>query len=367
MVCRLGITGMDSNTESELRAAFAQAQARLGGRWVLAPEAEADHVVVDMDSMYGPMSWIRLHAAGKQVIGLTTSPRTQADHRLARPLDTDALASLLGAIAGERAQAMPEASGSAAAAPSSADLITASDAAPRIEERPAAADMLPIAPAPPADAATSGAAASEAIPSQPTASEPAPEAPHAPPVRERGFSDWLAPGALSGRWRFVRGGAGVAFDADARFYHGPTALKPLAPLFEGRVSREDLEPLEGSAWTSAASGEAQPLARLQWYGGLLAGKGALLPRNDPDGRYRLLKWPQTEREFPKHFRIATAMMKGPATLSEVAASSGVTAEEVADFVNASLATGYAEFVPPPAPESAEPSRSGGLLGRLRGR
>ena len=363
MVCRLGITGMDSNTESELRAAFAQAQARLGGRWVLAPEAEADHVVVDMDSMYGPMSWIRLHAAGKQVIGLTTSPRTQADHRLARPLDTEALASLLGAIAGERAAAVPEASESAGAPPSFTDPISAS-APDGAEERPAAADMPPVAPA---EADASDAVAWEATPSQPAASEPAPEAPRAPSVRERGFSDWLAPGALSGRWRFVRGGASVAFDADARVYHGPTALKPLAPLFEGPISRDDLELLEGSAWTSAASGGAQPLARLQWYGGLLAGKGALLPGNDPDGRYRLLKWPQTEREFPKHFRIATAMMKGPATLPEVAASSGVTVEEVADFVNASLATGYAEFVPPPAPESAEPSRSGGLLGRLRGR
>ncbi|HEX2082310.1 MAG TPA: hypothetical protein VHF86_02365 [Xanthomonadaceae bacterium] len=358
---------MDSNTESELRAAFAQAQARLGGRWVLAPEAEADHVVVDMDSMYGPMSWIRLHAAGKQVIGLTTSPRTQADHRLARPLDTEALASLLGAIAGERAAALPGASESAGAPPSSADPISASIAPDGIQERPAAVDMPPVAPAAPADAAVSDAVASQAAPSQPAASEPALEAPHAPPVRERGFSEWLAPGALSGRWRFVRGGASVAFDADARVYHGPAALKPLAPLFEGRVSRDDFEPLEGSAWTSAASGDAQPLVRLQWYGGLLAGKGALLPGNDPDGRYRLLKWPQTEREFPKHFRIATAMMKGPATLSEVAASSGVSAEEVADFVNASLATGYAEFVPPPAPESAEPPRSGGLLGRLRGR
>jgi hypothetical protein len=363
MVCRLGITGMDSNTESELRAAFAQAQPRLGGRWVLAPEAEADHVVVDMDSMYGPMSWIRLHAAGKQVIGLTTSPRTQADHRLARPLDTEALASLLGAIAGERAAAMPEASESAAAA----DPISASAAPDGIEELSAAQHMPPVATVPAAEAAAPDAVASEATPSQPAASEPASEAPRTPPVRERGFSDWLATGALSGRWRFVRGGASVAFDADARVYHGPTALKPLAPLFGGRVAREDLEPLEGSAWTSAASGGAQPLARLQWYGGLLAGKGALLPGNDPDGRYRLLKWPQTEREFPKHFRIATAMMKGPATLAEVAASSGVTVEEVADFVNASLATGYAEFVPPPAPESAESSRSGGLLGRLRGR
>src|SRR3546814_8331743 len=44
--------------------------------------------MVDMDSMYGPMSWLRLHAAGKQVIGLTTAQRTQTDFRLGRPFDS---------------------------------------------------------------------------------------------------------------------------------------------------------------------------------------------------------------------------------------------------------------------------------------
>ena len=93
-----------------------------------------------------------------------------------------------------------------------------------------------------------------------------------------------------------------------------------------------------------------------------------MPGIDPDGNYRLTKWPQTEREYPKHFRIATAMMKGPATLDEVAAASGVPREDVADFVNASLASGYAELVlpEPPAPEEP-PTKPGGLFGRLRGR
>ena len=102
--------------------------------------------------------------------------------------------------------------------------------------------------------------------------------------------------------------------------------------------------------------------------GLSSGHGALLPGPDPDGQYRLSKWPQTEREYPKHFRIATAMMKGPATVNEVAEASGVSREEVCDFVNANLATGYAEFVPPPPPEpEAPPPKPAGLFGRMRGR
>src|SRR3546814_17942917 len=85
MSLTLGLTGMDPATETALKAAFTDANARIGSPWQLVPEAEAGHVMVDMDSMYGPMSWLRLHAAGKQVIGLTTAPRTQTEFRLGRP------------------------------------------------------------------------------------------------------------------------------------------------------------------------------------------------------------------------------------------------------------------------------------------
>jgi hypothetical protein len=90
MALTLAFTGMDSATEAALTAAFQQANARCGNAWRLLSEVDADHVVVDMDSMYGPMSWLRLHAAGKQVIGLTTAARTQTDFRLPRPFDVDA-------------------------------------------------------------------------------------------------------------------------------------------------------------------------------------------------------------------------------------------------------------------------------------
>src|SRR5690606_26333583 len=99
MPLTLGLTGMDPATETALKATFLEANARLGGRWSLVSDAEAGHVVVDMDSMYGPMSWLRLHAAGRQVVGLTSAPRTQTDYRLGRPFDTAQLAALLADIA----------------------------------------------------------------------------------------------------------------------------------------------------------------------------------------------------------------------------------------------------------------------------
>ena len=100
MALTLGFTGMDSSTEAALTAAFQQANSRLGNAWRLASEVDAGHVIVDMDSMYGPMSWLRLHAAGKQVIGLTSAARTQTDFHLVRPFDADSVATLLRSIAG---------------------------------------------------------------------------------------------------------------------------------------------------------------------------------------------------------------------------------------------------------------------------
>src|SRR3546814_7075983 len=91
MSLTLGLTGMDPATETALKAAFTDANARIGSPWQLVPEAEAGHVMVDMDSMYGPMSWLRLHAAGKQVIGLTTAQRTQTDFRLGRSFASHSL------------------------------------------------------------------------------------------------------------------------------------------------------------------------------------------------------------------------------------------------------------------------------------
>lgn len=92
MPLTLGLTGMDPATESALQTAFKVANAQLGGHWSLVPEQQADFVVVDMDSMYGPMSWLRLHASGKSVIALTAAQRTQADHLLAHPFSADSMA-----------------------------------------------------------------------------------------------------------------------------------------------------------------------------------------------------------------------------------------------------------------------------------
>jgi hypothetical protein len=353
MSLTLGLTGMDPATETALKAAFTHANAQLDGRWTLAPETEAEHVMVDMDSMYGPMSWLRLHAAGKKVIGLTTAPRTQTDFRLGRPFDAESFSSLLLGIASEEGVEL-------AAAPAPADASTVVESA-STPPPPAAVAPLPVeAPAP------APSPAPVAVPSA-----PAPQPVPASAARDTGgLADWLAPGALSRRVRYrASDGTTLLIDPAGRSYHGPSTLKPLAGCFDGVVRREDLEDIDDAAWAreSAAAGAAQPLQRLQWLGGLVAGKGSLLPGHDADGRFRLNKWPQTEREYPKHFRIATAMMKGPATLAEIAEGSGMPVADVADFVNANLVTGFAEPATEAPPEPTEAPKATGLFGRLRGR
>jgi hypothetical protein len=385
MALTLGTTGMDAATEAELRTAFKVANAQSGNRWQMLDENAADFIIVDMDSMYGPMSWLRSHAAGKRVIGLTSAPRTQTDYRLGRPLNPDGFTALLTQIALENG-VLPQAP-IAPPPPAPARSVTAppppavpsgmspaplpQDQLP--EERPRAVEEEAKAP-PPAPALPASVAAGTLAPTtiQPAAAAlpPAP-APTAATVtaQPRGLADWLAPGLLAGRVRYGRNaGPTLLIDPATRQYHGPAALKSLAGYFEGTAVAGDFVAIDPAAWAreSAALGAAQPLSRLQWYGALLAGKGKfLLPGYDPTGQFRLTKWPQTEREFPKHFRIATAMMKGPATLDEIATASGVARDEVIDFVNANLATGYAEQYSEPEPEPD--SQKSGLFGRLRGK
>ena len=377
MSLTLGLTGMDQATETALKAAFKDAGARVG-HWSMVAENDADYVIVDMDSMYGPMSWLRLHAAGKQVIGLTSAPRTQADFLLTRPFDAYHLASVLTEISGGPVAAEPAAAPTPPPAPAAAPpppvappaVVAAPPVAPPQPASP------PPAPLPPAPAPVAAPAPPVAPAPAPVAVAPAPVAPPAAPAdepvagngRNTAFSHWLRPGALTGRARYRHGkGPELLIDFGQRQYYGPATLKPLAEYFSTTVGLRDFEQLDDSAWQSAvaALGGAQSLTRLQWYGGLLAGEGKLLPGYSPDGRFTLSKWPETEREYPRHFRIATAMMKGPSTIAEIAAASSVPAEDVIDFINANLTTGFAE----PAGESADPGdkAGGGLLGRLRGR
>lgn len=369
MTSTLGFTGMDRATQADLSQAIGQSIERLNLDLRMVEDSDADIVVVDMDSLYGPMSWMQLHNAGRKVIGYTSSARTQTDYRLGRPYNEHTLDALLGELDVAQAEAPSAPLTTAPAAHREAHAAVPHG----FTEAPAPTDVLP-------EETVTVSVDEERI--QPTPEplmdavvvaepEPKPEAepePESIPARDPVLADWLRPGRLSTRVRFQRAdGAALLIDGGARQYYGPATLKPLNAYFEGTVTEADFIPIADDAWQqeTSAAGTAQPLSRLAWYAGLLEGNGSLLPHVDPEGRYRLTKWLQTEREFPKHFRIATAMMKGPSMVPEISAAANVSDAEVADFVNAGLVTGIVEQDIPEPPAAAEPSR--GLFGIKRSR
>ena len=57
--------------------------------------------------------------------------------------------------------------------------------------------------------------------------------------------------------------------------------------------------------------------------------------------YRLERWPPIDRSFPKHFRIATVMLKAPGRVAAIAEAAGVSEIEVTAFLDGVLASGHA--------------------------
>lgn len=328
-------TGMEPDEREALHALFRAANDVLGERFVLTDEATADVLVIDLDSIYGQMTWLKARHGGRTIVALSSGTRAEAGWNLARPVSAEAIAGVLRELQ-----------------------------APAPGTVPAAPDPLPAAAAVPT-APVAQTPAPEPVPAPPA--EPEPLGAPAPPRVPR-LGDHLEPGALSAPVRIARTGVEpLVLDPATRVYFGPSSLKALLPYCHGDMPADELVALEPAQFAQVVkAGGAQPMARLRWLFALVSGEGRMLPGYGLDERYSLSKWPQIEREFPKHFRIATAMMKGPATLDEIAALSSSPLNEVIDFVNASLVSGFAQVDRPP-PADAEPAARGGLFDRLRGR
>ncbi|MFN3964632.1 MAG: hypothetical protein ACK4JC_04360 [Silanimonas lenta] len=307
---RLSFSGFDRDDEAKARQLFEGLG--LPG-WSIAEEAAADVVLVDLDSMYGQMAWMRGFAPGVLTIGLTQALRADTTYRLEAPLTAAGLAAVLGTI------------GATGAAPG-----------------PAPGNGSAKAPAVPAPAPAPPPQEAEALPPRPAAPPPAApvSAPPPPSAAPR-----LAARLAAGSGAFSAQAPGLpelVVDLDRQQFAPGRSLKALLPYATLDPARIALTPLtpEAAVEALARAGEPQPLARLAWLLALGGGEGRL-KEHPPGTRFQLDRWPQVEREFPKHFRIATVMLKAPATVEEIAAASGASEAEVADYVNAALAAGHA--------------------------
>ena len=331
-------TGFSKDEGAALMAMFDQANARLGRHWQLESEGAAQVLVIDMDSMYGHMSWLKAHNSGRVTVGVTMAGRSETDHLLPRPVTLDAMVALLSTLSGQAPGAAPP--------PAPKPEPVAVEAAKTTAPAPAMpADPIrttgprPAMPAQPDPVRTTGQrAAMPADPARTTGQRPA------MPPRDPGLADYLRPGALTGPVKVQLPGAPLlVLDPNTQTYLGGSSLKAFQPYGEAPLQSGDLHPIDAAEFGQLAAklGAPQPWARLAWLCALVGNRGTIAPGVDPNALFKLNKWPQTEREFPKHFRIATVMMKGPARLTEIAEQSGVPLPEVTDFVNANLATGYA--------------------------
>ncbi|HJP99838.1 MAG TPA: hypothetical protein VJ862_14870 [Rhodanobacteraceae bacterium] len=141
-------------------------------------------------------------------------------------------------------------------------------------------------------------------------------------------------------------GAELVVDPDKdAYYFESNSLAPLDALLQQPAVEWSPVYSEAIRAIRTASDGPLPLARLRWYAGLIATPGILSRKLNRASRYKLVSWPETEREFPQHFRIAKEMVKDPITMDEVAAASSMPYEEVVDFFNACSASGRLEAGP----------------------
>jgi hypothetical protein len=356
----LGLSGFDRDEEAAFRALF-DATAVPG--WSLVNERDANALLIDFDSMYGQMGWLQAQKSGKPIAACTVALRAGTDFLLRRPLTAEGLTTLLHEL--EAAVAPRHVSGASRAVgtpPPAPPAPVAAAAAPAVEP--------PAPTAPPADAPATPPP-QEPAPSPASASAPAvAPAPAAAPTvaRKKRLLDFLEPGALPGPVRLTGAEPLLAFDPNAFTYAGGQSLKPLAAHCSRDIAVGDWQALTAAEYAAAKeqAGGTQPMARLRWLAGLGAYDGRLGPALVGAERFKLTKWPQSEREFPRHFKIATTLLKQFASVDELAAASGASKAEVADFINACHAIGMIEAEGPPVATEVK-AGGGGLMDRFRSR
>ena len=336
----LCFSGFARDELAQVQQLFERANARLGHRWSLVPEGEARVLVIDMDSMYGHMTWLKAASGGKTTVGITAGDRCETDFLLKRPVDAASLGQLLSRMSNQ-AGAMPPPAAIAPAAPAEAVLSEAAEQDAPAAGRPSADYIAAI---------TTGRMAALPVDAQP----------HQPAI-----SDLLARAKGPTRVQ-IAGSPTLLLDPASQTYAGSATLKPLLPYVEAVIEPSEAMPVDAAEFDRAklTTGGAQPFMRLLWLCGLTVGKGRLLTGFTDSKKFQLTKWPQIEREFPKHFRLATVMMKGPAFIKDLADASGVGAAEVTDFINAGLLTG-AVVVEGSAPVGGDVAKASALLARPR--
>jgi len=346
----IAVTGASEQDAARISSLLEKHRNKLSTPWENGEAAHADLLVVDIESMYGQMDWLRARSRGLLVVAYTSATEPlEPEFSLRKPVVSADLVTLLNRIAENMGNGKAEAT----------------------PMRPANAESYEAPPAPKAEvvriAERKPAAAASPIESKPIAAVvEAPAEITVSPVQTHRVEELIAVlDAADGPVRLVHEGLpSIIIDPVRQRWYAGVALKALWDWAKLPLRRSELIHLNAAEFAAATEIlSAQPFARLVWFAHLARSEGQLDAGLPADGRYRLTRWPQVEREFPKHFRIATAMMSGSGTVEDIAAQSKAGAGDVVEFINAYNALGYVEceaLLPVTSPGDRT-----GLLDRVR--
>jgi len=340
----IAVTGASEQDAARITSLLEKHRSRLSTPWEHGDAAHADLLVVDIESMYGQMDWLRARSRGRLVIAYTSAAEpVEPEFSLRKPVVSSDLVALLNRISENMG------SGSLEAAPM----------------RPANAESYEAPPAPQSVVRLADRKPAPAEPKPVAVAEAPAEIKVAHPETYRIDELLSVLDASDGPVRLVHEGLpSIIIDPARQRWYAGVALKALWDWAKLPLRRSELIRLNAAEFAAATEIlPAQPYARLVWFAHLARSEGQLDAGLPADGRYRLTRWPQVEREFPRHFRIATAMMAGAGTIEDIAAQSKAGASDVVEFINGYNALGYVDCEAT-LPVTSPGDRSG-LLERVR--
>ena len=341
----IAVTGASEQDTARINALLERHRHKLSSPWESGRADDADLLLVDIESMYGQMDWLRARSRGRLVIAYTSAAEPfEPEFSLRKPVVSADLVTLLNRISDGM-----NGKGEAPAPMRPANAAT--------YEAVPVRELHSTLPANDAVVATAASVAPAVV--EPPVVEP--DQPETFLVDELlGVLD-----ATEGPVRLVcEGLPSIIIDPVRQRWYAGVALKALWDWAKLPLRRSELIHLNAAEFAAAIEIlPAQAYSRLTWFAHLARSGGQLDAGLPADGRYRLTRWPQVEREFPKHFRIATAMMSGAGTIDDIASQSKAGASDVVEFINAYNALGYVacEAMLP----VTSPGDRSGLLERVR--
>ncbi len=315
----LTLCGFDEVESARIEALLTQVQSTAGKRWQSGDLSSADLVLVDTDSVWGHMDWLRMQGSEHRLAACSHArPRHDDVLAIQSPVTALAMQTLLA-----QAESMIQASATSASTAFTSPLCRASKpfrplpfAVHRLlKDRNITTAETPTGDAKPAPVADTTASSNTSL------------------------GSLLNRGQLSTAFQITLEGRYLTIDPNTeQFWTDAASLKPLAPLLAlpvDRCSRPDTEKLETLRKTNG-----QRLARLKWFAALIQTPGVLPSGIGVSTILHMDRWPEIEREYPRHFRIATALMKQPGTVKQIAQRAKVDETDIIDFVRAYQAIGF---------------------------